>query len=100
MKPIILAVGALALAGLAGWYWKTHGRPAGPEALTLQGNVDIREVNLGFRVAGRILEVARDEGDAVKPGDVIARLDSEPYRREAEEARGQAASLRARLQWL
>jgi len=100
VKPIILAVGALALAGLAGWYWKTHGRPAGPEALTLQGNVDIREVNLGFRVAGRILEVARDEGDAVKPGDVIARLDSEPYRREAEEARGQAASLRARLQWL
>jgi HlyD family secretion protein len=46
------------------------------------------------------MEVARDEGDAVRAGDVIARLDPEPYRREAEEAKGQAASLRARLQWL
>jgi HlyD family secretion protein len=99
-KLIILAVAALALAGLAGWFFKARGAGAEPQALVLQGNVDIREVNLGFRVAGRIAEVARDEGDAVSAGDVIARLDAEPYRREAEEERGQAASLRARLQWL
>lgn len=99
-KLIILAAAALALTGLGGWFLKTHGRATEPEALTLHGNVDIREVNLGFRVAGRIAEVARDEGDAVKAGEVIARLDAEPYRREAEEARGQAASLRARLQLL
>jgi HlyD family secretion protein len=99
-KLIILAVAALALAGLAGWFLKSHGRTTEPEALTLQGNVDIREVNLGFRVAGRIAEVVRDEGDAARAGEVIARLDPEPYRREAEEGRGQAASLRARLQLL
>ncbi len=99
-RPIVLAIVVVTVAGGAAWFWKTHARPAGPEELILQGNVDIREVNLGFRVGGRIAEVAFDEGDAVKPGDVIARLDPEPYRREAEEARGLAASLRARLQWL
>lgn len=99
-KFIILAAAALALAGLAGWYWKAHGRGAEPEGLTLQGNVDIREVNLGFRVGGKIAEVDRDEGDAVRAGEVVARLDGEPYRREAEEGRAQAASLRARLQLL
>ena len=44
--------------------------------------------------------MARDEGDAVKAGEVIARLDPEPNRREAEEARGQVAALQARVQWL
>ncbi len=99
-KLIILAVAGLALAGLAGWFLKTHRPGAQPQGLRLQGNVDIREVNLGFRVGGRIAEVARDEGDAVRAGEVIARLDAEPYRREAEEGRAQAASLRARLQLL
>jgi len=42
----------------------------------------------------------RDEGDPVRSGEVIARLDAEPYAREVGEARGQVASLRARLQML
>src|ERR1700719_1338116 len=31
--------------------------------LTIYGNVDIRDVNLGFRVPGRIAAVLKDEGD-------------------------------------
>jgi HlyD family secretion protein len=46
------------------------------------------------------LEVLHDEGDVLKAGEVVARLDDEPYRRELEEARGQVASLRARLEML
>jgi HlyD family secretion protein len=68
--------------------------------LRLYGNVDIREVNLGFRVSGRILEVLRDEGDEVKAGEILARLDDEPYRRDAEQSRGQVGSLQAHLQML
>lgn len=47
--------------------------------LTLHGNVDIRQVDLGFRVSGKITEMSVDEGDAVKAGKVIARLDKVPY---------------------
>jgi HlyD family secretion protein len=57
-------------------------------------------VNLGFRVGGRLAEVLRDEGDAVKAGDPLARLDDEPIRREVEEARAQAAASQARAQML
>jgi HlyD family secretion protein len=99
-KAILILLGVAAVAGLGVWslrakLWKESARP-----LKLYGNVDIREVNLGFRVSGKIAEVLRDEGDAVKAGDVIARLDGEPNRREVAESRGQAASLRARVQWL
>ncbi|MHB1948237.1 MAG: efflux RND transporter periplasmic adaptor subunit [Gammaproteobacteria bacterium] len=50
--------------------------------LILYGNVDIRDVNLGFRVSGRLQTLKVDEGDRVQPGELIAQLDPEPYIRE------------------
>jgi len=47
--------------------------------LTLYGNVEIRRVNLGFRVSGRITEMLYKEGDKIEKGAVIARLDKEPF---------------------
>jgi HlyD family secretion protein len=96
--PILVVV--LALAGAGGWVAYDRWPREDARGLQLFGNVDIREVNLGFRVSGKVSEVLRDEGDTVKAGEVVARLDDEPYRREENEARGQVASLRARLQLL
>jgi len=100
-KRFVLLAALLVLAGAGVWALRgKFARSGNPQILQLFGNVDIREVGLGFRVPGRLSEVARDEGDPVKPGDVLARLDDEPYRREADEARGQVGSLRARVQLL
>jgi HlyD family secretion protein len=74
--PILIVV--IGLAAAAAWYaWTRSHRPA-EGMLQLHGNVDIREVSLGFRVAGRLKEVLRDEGDEVKAGETLARLDDEP----------------------
>jgi Biotin-lipoyl like len=43
------------------------------------GNIDIRQVHLGFRVGGRIQEMRVEEGDAVNIGDIIALPDPGPY---------------------
>ncbi len=48
-------------------------------ALTLYGNVDIRTVNLGFRVAGKLSELQVDEGDAIAVGQTLGRLDDAPF---------------------
>ena len=93
--PVLLLT--LVLAGAGFWYYRAHQRPAETGVLELHGNVDIREVNLGFRVAGRLKQVLRDEGDEVKKGETLARLDDEPYRLAADEARAQVESLQARL---
>jgi HlyD family secretion protein len=95
LVPIFVLVLILAGGGL--WYVRGHQARSESGVLELYGNVDIREVNLGFRVSGRLKEVLRDEGDAVKAGETLARLDEEPYQREVEESRAQVASLRARL---
>ena len=95
---VFLLLGAVA-AGTAFWVWRQRAARADGE-LVLYGNVDIREVNLGFRVSGRIVEMLRDEGDAVAAGEVLARLDAEPLRRELDQAEAQAASLAAKVEML
>ncbi len=66
---------ALFLAGKAFGWWPNAGSS---RALKLFGNVEIREVQLGFRLGGRISELLVDEGDLVTAGQVLARLDTRP----------------------
>ncbi|GBF23302.1 ABC-type multidrug transport system, membrane fusion protein [Candidatus Gastranaerophilus sp. (ex Termes propinquus)] len=47
--------------------------------LTLFGNIEIRQVDLGFRVAGRVKEMYFEEGDFVKAGQLLALLDDAPH---------------------
>ena len=44
--------------------------------LTLYGNVDIREVDMGFRVGGRIAGIGVEEGAKVTQGQLLATLDT------------------------
>lgn len=46
--------------------------------LTLYGNVDIRQVALGFRASGRIATMIFEEGDAITEGQLLASLDKGP----------------------
>jgi HlyD family secretion protein len=92
--PIVIVL--LVVVGSAIWGYHTY-RGKNKTALTLYGNVDIREVTLGFRVAGKLAKLLYDEGDKVKAGEVIARLDDEPYRNQVANAQAQVESLRARL---
>ncbi len=92
--PILIIL--IGLTAGVRWYIHQHQREAEAQ-LTLYGNVDIREVNLGFRVGGKLTKLAYDEGDAVKRGAVLANLDDEPYRNQVASAKAQVESLRARL---
>lgn len=86
----------LIIVGSAIWGYHKY-RGENKTTLTLYGNVDIREVTLGFRVPGKLSKLFYDEGDKVKAGDVMAQLDDEPYRNQLASAQAQVNSLRARL---
>ena len=66
----------------------------GDDAPRLYGNVEIREVELGFRVGGRLDALLVDEGDRVGAGQELARLDPQPLqdRLAGADARVAAAS--------
>ncbi len=65
--------------------------------LALYGNVDIREVDLGFRVGGRIAQIPIEEGAHVKAGDVLATLDRAPIEDRAAQSAAQVAQAQAQL---
>jgi len=71
-KRIVLLLVVAALAG-GGWYWYQSQQRREDGVITLYGNVDVRPVELAFRVAGRIDEVLVDEGDTVDAGDLVGR---------------------------
>lgn len=61
--------------------------------LEFSGSVKSRtEMNLGFRVAGKITERLVDIGDRVKPGEVLARVDPTDYRLAVESAKASLAA--------
>jgi HlyD family secretion protein len=62
----------------------------------LSGNVDIRQVNLSFRVGGKLKKLRVDEGAQVKAGDVLGLLDNQPYQIALMEAEANQAALEAR----
>jgi HlyD family secretion protein len=63
------------------------------EHLTVFGNVDIRQVDLGFRVFGKVSSLFFEEGDRVKPGDLLALMESTPYEEEKEIAQAKVMEL-------
>ncbi len=97
MKKIILPLIILAVLGAIGWHFYGDYRSK-HEPLKIYGNVDIRNVDLGFRVGGKISEILKDEGDVVKTGELLARIDGVPYQREIEQAKATLSSTEADLQ--
>jgi HlyD family secretion protein len=93
--PIVIVLSAIVAS--AGWFYVKHHRE-NEAGLTLYGNVDIREVTLGFRVSGKLEKLAYDEGDKVKSGAVLAMLDDEPYLNQVASVQAQVDSKRALLQ--
>ncbi len=99
MKRIVIALLLLGAAA-GGWYAWHEFSAKGDAAPAFHGNVDIREVRLGFRVGGRVAQVLKEEGDPVAAGEVVARLDAEPYENAVDQAEAQVGQLAARLEEL
>lgn len=91
------AVLALVLIGAAGWFIWDHFRPRQSDVLTLYGNVDIRQVDLGFRVGGRIDKTLVDEGDAVREGQPLAKLDCDLLAQQRDQAAAALDAQKANL---
>jgi len=95
-RIVILAILIVVAAGGYFAYNRIHEKEKGGEnALNYYGSVEIRRVNLSFRVGGRIAEILAEEGEPLMKGQVFARLDRAPLDVEvaaAQASRDQAAA--------
>jgi HlyD family secretion protein len=90
-KQLLLFLILLLAAGIAAYQYT---RPR-ETALTLYGNVDIRQVSLAFNANERIQTVNVEEGDHVNKGDVLATLNTEPLELAIAATNAQIAQQRA-----
>ncbi|MBV9733111.1 MAG: secretion protein HlyD [Verrucomicrobia bacterium] len=94
-KRLVIILGIVAVLSIAGWFLYQQFTATPQRILTLQGNIDIRQVNVGFRVTGRVKEMKLEEGDVVHAGDLIATLDDVPYQDQVRLAEAQVAQAQA-----
>lgn len=89
-KKAIAVVAILAVVAAIVWvYFQNDSRCSGPDhfganacvpsEITLLGNVDIRQVNLAFKVPGRIEKIRVEEGDFVENGQIVALLEQPDF---------------------
>jgi len=105
MKKVIIPILILAAAGVAVYAFRTNGRTP-DNRIAVSGNMELTEVNIAFKTAGRLIERTVDEGDVVKKNQLIARLDRDQLvaqrEREAaglESAESQLAQAETSLEW-
>jgi HlyD family secretion protein len=99
----LAALVVVALAGAGVWLVSTGrvGRHAPPaKTVTLYGNIDIRQVELGFRVAGRIQTMHFEEGQSVAAGSEMATLDTRSFEDDVRADQADVAAQEATLQKL
>ncbi|HDY9246684.1 TPA: HlyD family secretion protein [Klebsiella pneumoniae] len=93
-KPVVvilLIVILLAALG-GGWWWYQSSRQ---QPLNLYGNVDIRTVNMSFRVGGRLASLTVDEGDSIRAGQTLGELDRAPYENALLQAQANVSTAQA-----
>ena len=87
---------AVVLAGAGGaYYWWQRLHPALPASIVFgNGRLEADEINIDTKYAARIGEMMADEGDLVKAGQVLARMDTRDL--QASLKRAQASVQQAR----
>lgn len=96
MKKIIIPVVIIAVAAAVFFYVRSRNSGVS-DGVTFTGTVDVTEVDLAFKVSGRIKDVLASEGDAVKAGQAVSALDDTDLRLAADTAKANVALSQASL---
>ncbi len=75
MKIRLIMAGLIVAAAVIVTLVLRYGNTRSQNDLVLSGNVEVTEVNVGFKVPGRMTLLYTDEGRTVKKGEKIAELD-------------------------
>jgi HlyD family secretion protein len=74
LLPAILLLGSIG----AGYWWWLYPRDSLPPGITFSnGRLEADEIDIDTKFAGRIAKLLADEGDMVKPGQVVALMDTQ-----------------------
>lgn len=89
---VLIIIILAAIISTMSYFYVQHNNENKIKAIKVSGNIEATDVRLSFRVAGQIQELLTDEGNIVKTGDIVARLNTDELSKIRAEA---LASLKA-----
>ncbi len=92
---IAAAVVTVAVASL--WVGLLDRGQAVRREIHVSGHIEATEVDVGFKIPGRVTKILFDEGDRVKAGDLVAILDARELEEQLNSARATLQEARSRL---
>ena len=98
-KKLLIAGGIILIVGILLLFLRL-GSNQEDGKLSLSGNVEVTEVNAGFKYPGRIAELPVDEGQRVKKGDRLAVLDSAEIEPQVMQSRAFLSEAKTKLEEL
>lgn len=100
MKKKLLLAGILFLMTVTVFLISRLGNREESGVFAASGNVEVTEVDIGFKIPGRVVELLAEEGQKVKKGDRLAVIDSAELEGIVEQQRAYLGEMRARLEEL
>ncbi len=97
MKKKLIIVFIVLLIGIAAFLINRSSNKHEEGVLTVSGNVEVTEVNIGFKSPGRVVELLTEEGHKVNKDDKLAVLDSAELESMAAQNRAYLSETTARL---
>lgn len=75
MKKKLVLLGVIIVVAAVAAFFLLYGKKDESGVLVSSGNVEVTEVDLGFKVPGRVEKLLTDEGRSVEAGGIVAALD-------------------------
>ncbi len=98
MKKRLIIAGVLLAAVIAALLVFRFGNSRDQGDMTLSGNVEVTEVNVAFKIPGRVSTLLTDEGRRVEEGEKLAVLDSAEYASQVAQSRAVLENANAQLE--
>lgn len=89
-----IVIVAAAVAGWSSWKWFRDGNGNG---IRVSGNIELTQVDIAFKIPGKLVERTVGEGDPVRKGMLVARLDKEQLLAQRERAQAALAAAESML---
>jgi HlyD family secretion protein len=89
---VVAVVAVVVLIGARYWFHNGEG-----QSIHVSGNIELTEVNIAFKAPGKLIERTVDEGDRVRQGMLLARLDKDQLVGQQSRARAAVVSAESML---
>ena len=94
----LLGLAILAAAAVGGYWWRLQQGGLPPGIASGNGRIEADKIDIDTKFAGRIAEMFVDEGDMVKAGQVLARMDTQDLAAELKRSEAQIRRLKHSLE--